>query len=218
LAATVIDFETPSAQRALKAFEDKQARTMLLKYAVVLTGSEDDGKDLLWETLYCLCDAEDGRPWAPDEGTFLTHARLVLRDLALRMQRSAHRRREVRPPDFAIEEAAVDEDDPPDEVLARKRELDRDRQRAQLLRERLDPLTLRVFEERRPGEDDCSVIALRCHCGVEAVYEANRRIAYHASQILADEARGQTKRVTGEAARRTIGSSGGLRPRRDEES
>jgi hypothetical protein len=183
----VIDFQAPSSKRALEALGDGPSKALLLKFAVWCTGSEVDAEDLFAETRDCLCDPEDGRPWDPARGSFLTHARMVMRDLGRRGRRSARARREVLDGRLATDETTADPRDPPDEALHGARELDRDRRLGGLLRQRLRGTALHVFDRRCEGHDDGAEMARLCRCTIEQIYEANRTIAYQASRILAEE-------------------------------
>jgi RNA polymerase sigma factor (sigma-70 family) len=187
LASTVIDYQAPSSARALAALDEGTARTVLRKFAKWCTGSDADAEDLFQETVQKLCDSDEGRPWDPTRGSFLAHARIVMREIVRRSRRSARARKEVLDGRLATDETMADSNDPPDEALGQARELDRDRRLGGVLRERLDPLTLRVFEQRRQGQDDGAELARLCECSVQEVYDANRSIAYHASRILAEE-------------------------------
>jgi len=179
----VIDYQAPSSARALAALDEGNARTVLRKFAKWCTGSDADAEDLFQETVERMCDSDEGRPWDPTRGSFLAHARIVMREIVRRGRRSARARKEVLDGRLATDETMADSS----EALGLARELDRARRLGGVLRERLDPLTLRVFEQRRQGQDDGAELARLCECSVREVYDANRTIAYHASRILAEE-------------------------------
>lgn len=183
----MLDYQALSSIQAVDALHDGRCKTHLLKFGRMWTGSEGDAEELLAEAMQIMCDPLEGRPWDPSRGSFVTHARIVMKDLARRSRRSARARKEVLDGRLATDETMADSHDPPDEALGQARELDRDRRLGGVLRERLDPLTLRVFEQRRQGQDDGAELARLCECSVQEVYDANRSIAYHASRILAEE-------------------------------
>jgi DNA-directed RNA polymerase specialized sigma24 family protein len=193
----VLDYKAPSSVRALQALSQSDCRRLLLKYGTLCTGSEADAEDLLSETLQVICDPDDGRPWNESRGTFLTHARLVMRDLARQWRLSAQSRREVLDDGTTLDETKDDLSDPPDDALDAARKNERDKKLGALLRQRLDPLALRVFEQRCEGEDTATHLARVCKCSVDDVYDANRRIAYQASVILAEENEAEASRMMG---------------------
>lgn len=186
-APTVIDFGAPDSVRALEKLQRGKCRTLLLQFGTCCTGSDADAEDLLSDAMQSICDPEEGRPWDAARGSFLTHARIVMRDLARRARRSARARREVLDGRLAFDETTGDEGDLADAALEQARELERDRRLGGLLGQRLDPMALRVFGHRCQGKDDCAELAIVCQCSVEDVYDANQRIAYHAGRILAEE-------------------------------
>ena len=91
-ARAVADYKAPSSLRAIEAFKDDAARDHLLRFGRMLTGSEADAEDLLADAMESVCDPEKGRPWG-ERGTFRTHMRVVMTDLAKRKGRSAYARR-----------------------------------------------------------------------------------------------------------------------------
>ena len=89
----MIDFESPSSKEAIVTLEDGDTRRDLLKFAIRLVQVEADGEDLLSSAMACVCDPEEGRPWDRSTGSFGTHIRVVMRDLARRDRKSARLRR-----------------------------------------------------------------------------------------------------------------------------
>jgi RNA polymerase sigma factor (sigma-70 family) len=183
----VHDYQALSSTRVVEALHQGDCKAHLLKFGRMWTGSEGDAEELLAEAMQIMCDPIEGRPWDPSRGSFLTHARIVMKDLARRGRRSARARREVLDGRLATDETIADSHDLPDEALGLARDVDRDRRLAKVLRQRLDPETLRVFELRCQGQNDASELARQCECSIPQVYDANQRIAYHASCILAEE-------------------------------
>jgi DNA-directed RNA polymerase specialized sigma24 family protein len=196
LAWTVLDFKAPSSVRALEALSQGDCRRLLLKYGNICTGSEIDAEDLLSETLQVICDPED-RPWHPSRGSFLTHARLVMRDLARKWRLSAQARREVPDDGTTLDEMKDDLSELTDDAVELARQNERDKRLGALLRQRLDPVALCVFGQRSEGEEAATNLARSCKCSVDEVYDANRRIAYQASVILAEENKTEASRMMG---------------------
>jgi DNA-directed RNA polymerase specialized sigma24 family protein len=192
---TVIDFGAPDSVRALEELQRGKCRTLLLQFGTCCTGSEADAEDLLSDAMQSICDPQEGRPWDPTRSSFLTHARIVMRDLARRGRRSARARREVLDGRLAFDETTGDERDLADGALEQARELERDRRLGGLLCQRLDPTALRVFEYRCQGKDDCAELAIVCKCSVEDVYDANQRIAYQAGRVLAEERQAEADKM-----------------------
>lgn len=96
---------------------------------------------------------------------------------------------------LAFDETTGDERELADGELEQARELERDRRLGGLLRQRLDPMALRVFEHRCQGKDDCAELAIVCQCSVEDVYDANQRIAYQAGRVLAEERQAEADKM-----------------------
>ena len=183
----VIDYKAPSSTRAIDALQEGDTRKNLLKFGAWMTGSDAGGEDLLADALECACNPDEGRPWDPAQGTFGTHMRIVMRDLAKREQRSSRNRHEVLSPKKVAKAQSM----APiaDEALADARKLHRLQAMGEAVRERLAtrPLALKVFDARMAGTeraDDLSRLFART---VEEIYDANSQIVYHAANVLREQ-------------------------------
>jgi hypothetical protein len=181
----MIDFEAQSSKAAIEALEDSRTRTNLLKFGVWLVQSE--AEDLLSRALLCVCDPQEGRPWDREQGSFGTHMRIVMRDLARLDRRAARARREVA--DSKAIARAQSEIPSAEDAFSDKSRLEWMRRMAERLRERLlsRGRALRVLDARVDGVERAEDLARLLDCPVEEIYDANRQIAYHAAQVLADE-------------------------------
>jgi DNA-directed RNA polymerase specialized sigma24 family protein len=183
----VLDHKDPSSARAIEALGEGDTRKNLLKFGVWLTGSEASAEDLLADALELACNPDDGRPWDPERGSFSTHMRIVMRDLAKRERRSSRARHEV----LSSKKVARARSRAPiaDEALADASRVHRLQGMGEKLRERLStrPRALQVFDARMAGTEGGDELAVLLGCRVEEIYEANRQIVYHAAQVLAEE-------------------------------
>jgi DNA-directed RNA polymerase specialized sigma24 family protein len=170
---------------------------LLLKFAVWLTESDVDADDLMSEARDCVCDPEEGRPWDPGRATFMTHMRIVMRDLARRERRSAQARREVLETTLAIDESTTGKEPGADEALTDARRLDWLRMMGGKLRARLSrlPRALQVFDYACQGVEDSAELARLVGCPVGDVYQANRQIARQAAKVLAEERKSEAARM-----------------------
>jgi hypothetical protein len=191
----LLDYKAPSSIRAVAALEEGDTRARLLKFGTWRTGSDAGGEDLLADALIVVCDPEKGRPWDPAVGTFQTHMRIVMTDLARRERRSSRARHEV----LSAEKVKWARSPTPlaDRALDDVHALDRMHHRGEILRERLAtrPRTLQVFDARMGGTERADDLARLIGCPVEDIYEANRQIAYHAVKVLAEEQAAEDARM-----------------------
>jgi hypothetical protein len=191
----VLDYKAPSSTRAVAALEEGDTRARLLKFGTWFAGSDAGGEDLLADALMCVCDPEEGRPWDPSVGTFGTHMRMVMTDLARRERRSSRARHEILSPKKVKRARSL----APiaDQALDDARRLDRMRRSGEVLRERLAtrPRALQVLDARMEGTERADELAQLLGCQVEEVYEANRQIAYHAAKVLAEEQAAEDARM-----------------------
>jgi DNA-directed RNA polymerase specialized sigma24 family protein len=188
-----MDFQAPASLRALDALRIAQCEKLLLTFALWLTGIEADAEDLLRETIYCMCDPVGGMPWDPARGSVTTHARFVMKKLARKRWRASRRKREVLTDRDVIDDTYQHEAPLPDDAIGEREQLAEDRRRGELLRQRLNPLTRRVFERRCEGIDDAAELARLCSCKVSQIYVANELIVYHANRIIAEERQAEEK-------------------------
>jgi DNA-directed RNA polymerase specialized sigma24 family protein len=201
--------ELASPDAVVAALRSRDTHAVLFRYAVFLTGSPVDGEDLLSEAVAEVCDLASGRPWAPGKGSFLTHMRFVLHDLARRERRSARARRERPDARLASDEGGPDGEPFPDGGPLADEALDdaRDRHRrgalGERLRSRLGGDALAAFDAMSRGLE--SVAELSAHLGLDAegVYRVKKVIAYHAQRVRAEEAREPQKSEPSDRPRAT---------------
>jgi DNA-directed RNA polymerase specialized sigma24 family protein len=191
---TRMDFKDPGSLLVLEALRTAKCEEGLLKFAIWLTGTEADGKDLLRDTLYRMCDSIDGVPWDPERGSVATHARFVMKQLARKRWRSARAKREVLTDRDAIDDTHESDGPSPDEVIDRATQAAQDRQRGELLRQRLNPLSRKVFDYRCGGIEDAAELARLCSCKRTDIYLANKLIVHHANRVLVEERQAEEER------------------------
>jgi DNA-directed RNA polymerase specialized sigma24 family protein len=193
----MVDHRALSSTRAIEAYRTGKTNENLLKFATWLTQSEADAEDLLSDAMICVCDPDEGRPWDPARGSFGTHMRMVLADLAKRERRSARKRREVLDSTFAFDESLPNPGPAPDEALSDARGLERLRHLGGKLRERIShkPRAVQVFDHAYQGVEDADELARLIGCTVSEIYDANRQIAYHAAKVLAEEEQAEAERM-----------------------
>jgi len=189
----VLDYDAPSSKAAIAAFGLGQTAKNLLKLAACF--SKADAEDLLSDAMVSVCDPDGGRPWDPERGSFLAHMRIVIRDLARRQRRSARARREI--VDSVMDETMAHPRPPADEALSDARGLERRRRLGGILRERIahNARTLQVFDRTCEGIEDAGELARLLGCTVADVYAANRQIARHAAQVLAEDEAAEVARM-----------------------
>jgi DNA-directed RNA polymerase specialized sigma24 family protein len=184
-----MDFEAPSSLRAVAALREGRTLERLLRFACLVVESETDAEDLLADAIVLVCDPE-GRPWEEGRGSFLTHMRIVIRDLARRERRSARTRREAPGMDIEELERLAPHPAPDAEgLLHDARELERLRRMGATVRERIDRAerTAQVFDLACRGITRAADVATRLGCTVEEVYDSNEQIAYHAAKVRASQ-------------------------------
>src|SRR5579859_3642301 len=112
-----------------------------------------DADDLLQETILTMCDAAEGMPWDPDRSSVTTHARFVMKQLAKKRWRTKRRKRDILTDRDEIEQSHASSSAPADGAIERGERLAEDRRLGELLRRRLNPFVLTVFEHRCRGVD-----------------------------------------------------------------
>ena len=182
-----MDFQAPTSQPVLDALKVARYEQALFTFALWLTGIEADAKDLLQEAIYCMCDPTGGMPWDPDRSSVTTHARFVLKKLARKRWRASRARREIQTDRDDLDDTYEHQGPPPDEAIDDARERAKDRRRGELLRQRLNALSRRVFDCRCSGIEEAAELARLCSCSVKEIYVANKLIVYHANAVLAEE-------------------------------
>lgn len=188
-----MDFEDPASQLVIEALRTAKCEASLFKFALWLTGIDAEARDLLRETIYCMCDSIDGWPWDPERSSVATHARYVMKQLDRKRWRSARHKREIPTDRDAIDDGHAAEGPLPDEGIDLAKQAAEDRRRGEILRQRLNPLTLKVFDYRCGGVEDAGELERLCSCKRSDIYLANKLIVHHANQIMEEERRAEAK-------------------------
>jgi hypothetical protein len=189
-----MDFQDPASLLVLEALKAAKCEQALLKFAILLTGTEADGEDLLREAIYCMCDSIDGMPWLPERNSVTTHARFVMNQLARERRRSARSRREVITDRETIDDTHESDEPSPGDLIDQAEQSAEDRRLGELLRQRLNPLTRKVFDYRCKGIEDVAKLERRCSCTRSDIYLANKLIVHHANRVLAEERQAEEER------------------------
>jgi DNA-directed RNA polymerase specialized sigma24 family protein len=191
----VVDFKAPSSLKAIEALREGGTRAILLGYCGWYSPSEASAEDLLQEAMLVVCDPRNGRPWDEARGSFITHVRTVIRDLAHDTRRTGYGRYVVLNP--AAADLTPSDGPSADDTLSTAEASARLHRMGARVRERLAPdeIGLAVFDLACDGVDRPADVAARLGCKVEDVYRANDRIAYHAGKVLARERESERARV-----------------------
>jgi hypothetical protein len=189
------DFNAPSSLRAIEAFRAGKTAEHLLKLARAYSPKGGDAEGVLLDAMIRVCDPDRGHPWDPELGSFLTHMRIVIRDVARRERRSALARREIA--DSPAIEIASHPGPAPDEAVSDARMVERLRRLGGILRQRIahDARMLQVFDRGCEGVEGAAELARLLDCSVHEIYAANRQIARHAMQVLAEDQSAETARM-----------------------
>jgi DNA-directed RNA polymerase specialized sigma24 family protein len=172
--------------RVLEELAKEGTRARLLRIALLRRASAADAEDLVADAIELVCDP-DGSPWDPSTVTFLRHFDRVMRHLADAQRRVGFRRFEVADSRLVDDGHAVDGAPPPDEALAERRDVARLRRLGARLVDAMaasDPDALRVLEIRAAGAEKPAEVADAMGAEPDAIYDAYRRIRYHAQRIL----------------------------------
>ena len=180
------DPKAPSSELALAEYLKPEIADRLLKYALWRTRSLADAKDLVADAFIRVCDPDD-RPWDPARGSFFRHIRMVMGDDFREEARWGFKAREVVDTEHEVFDRVVDPIPQPDAALQHKRKFEWMRGMMTTVLERLrdkDSLVLGIWDlacEGRHDEPDDFAEAL----GVSRpeVYEALRRLRYHAAKV-----------------------------------
>ena len=182
----VFDGDAPSSKRAIEEFRKENVRSRIYRYAVWRTQSEADADDLVADAMIRVLDPAS-RPWDPSVRSFERHMRLVLDHIAIERARSGYARFEV--VDTAPADAATSPVPSADERLQEHQELSRLQELGDRLVSRLegrDALAARVFRAACAGVGEPANLARELGCRIEEIYEAMRRLKYHAAQVMAE--------------------------------
>jgi len=200
----LFDPNAPSSRRVFAELEKDGVRAHLHRYAVWRTGSEDDAKDLVANTLVLVCDPAQARTWNPAERSFKRHMRQVMDRVSIAQNRRGAGKYEINESTLVRKTGDPDafpdpaDDRPlPDEVLHGHFTLAWLRGLGEtllgVLRGRDEP-AIAVFHAACIYESPAEQAS---HLGVpvEEVYEAHRRLRYHGLIVRADWERAEAARM-----------------------
>jgi len=195
------DEESPLSRRVREELADKALYTSLFQYALWRTRKKEDAEDLLGDAIVCVCDP-DRRPWDPAQRTLFRHMRFVMDDIAIERARTGYRRFEElgQKIDYneVLAEVVADPRPLADEVLDDARTSSRLRLWGQRLHDRVkdrDPLAAQVLDACGLGLETAEARAAHIGCTEKEAYEAFRRLIYHGSKIVEEEAAEAERRV-----------------------
>ena len=201
----MFDKDAPSSLRVFDELAKDSVRKQLHRYAVWRTGDDDDAKDLVSDALMLVCDPEEKKTWDPAKKSFFGHMRRVLDDLAVVRKRVGRGRFEIRETDLVRKtrdpHAFPDPADPrdlPDVALGGHFELAWLRGLAERLLQRLrgrDERAVEVYEAACIDEEPADQ-ARQLGIAVEEVYEAHRRLRYHAAIVKTEWERAEAARMS----------------------
>jgi DNA-directed RNA polymerase specialized sigma24 family protein len=196
----VYDPRAPSSQLALTEYAKPGNAAHLLRYATWWTKDEDAGKDLLADAMERVLDPED-RPWNPARGSFRRHMRMLMGGDAIEQKRTGVGKYEVVDSESDALERAIEPLPQPDALLHRKRKLEWMREMWAALVARLgehDHLPLLIYELACEGRhDEPEELAEVIGVPVEQVYEAMRRLRYHAGRVREEWDKREKQRMAG---------------------
>jgi DNA-directed RNA polymerase specialized sigma24 family protein len=186
-AARMYDPDAPSSKRTLVELEKPRVRPSLVQIALWSTRSEADAEDLVSDALILVLDPEES-PWVPPR-TFLTHMTFVMRHLWDQRMRGARTWREVVDEYVTADKNTLSREPPADDELHRRRSLAVLRQLAAKVVAEIGakhPIAKRCFELASQGIDEPEEQATLIGCPVEEIYDAIRKLRYHAQRIRSE--------------------------------
>jgi DNA-directed RNA polymerase specialized sigma24 family protein len=196
----VYDPRAPSSQLALTEYARPGNAAHLLRYATWWTKDEDAAKDLLADAMERVLDPED-RPWNPDRGSFRGHMRMLMGLDFIEARRVGFGKYEVVDSESEAFERAIEPLPQPDALLQRKRKLEWMREMWDALAARLDErdtLPRLIYELACEGRhDEPEEFAEVIGVPVEAIYEAMRRLRYHAGKVREEREKREKQRMVG---------------------
>ncbi|HLK40131.1 MAG TPA: hypothetical protein VKU41_25420 [Polyangiaceae bacterium] len=193
----MLDFAAPSSTRALAELRKQDTYAHLMKFAAWRCGSTAAAEDLLSDATFEICDPAR-RPWDPARGSFESHMRTVVRDLARARIRAGAGRFER-----AHDGAGLDQEWPhpaPDAEAELRFKRDREwmREMAERTLARVQdgyPFARPLFELVSSGHDKPAELAQKLGCPVEQVYATMDALKRHAPQVRAEWERSELERM-----------------------
>jgi DNA-directed RNA polymerase specialized sigma24 family protein len=185
----VYDPKAPSSLLALAEYRKVDNTRHLLRYATWWTRNEASAHDLLADAMERVLDPED-RPWDPARGSFRRHIRMLMGVAAIEEKRVGFGRYVVVDSEHEALERTIEPVPPPDVLLHRKQKLEWMREMWPALVARLkgtDTLPLQIYELACEGrQDEPEEFAEALGVPVAEVYEAMRRLRFHAAKVRAE--------------------------------
>jgi DNA-directed RNA polymerase specialized sigma24 family protein len=194
----VYDPRAPSSLQALAEYARPENARHLLRYATWWTKNEGTAKDLVAGAMERVLDPAD-RPWNPERGSFRGHVRMVMGLDYRDGLRTSFGKYETVDSEHVAFERAIEPLPQPDALLHRKRKLEWMRAMWLEVAARLgetDPLPILLYELACDGRhDEPAEFAEALGVPVAAVYEAMRRLRYHAAHVRAEWEKREKRRM-----------------------
>jgi DNA-directed RNA polymerase specialized sigma24 family protein len=185
----VYDPKAPSSLRALAEYAQPATARNLLRYGIWLTKSKAEAQDLVAAAMERVLDPDD-KPWDPSKATFRRHMRMLMCDDRVEHLRRGFGKYETVDSDHEAFERTVEPMPQPDALLHRKRKLLWMREMWDRVLARLkdgDALPVRIYELAcQARHDEPEEFAEALGVPVVEVYEAMRRLRYHADRVRAE--------------------------------
>ena len=183
------DPKAPSSLLALAEYAKPENARHLLRYATWWTKDEDAAQDLLADAMERVLDPAD-RPWDPRKASFRGHLRMLMGLDFIEGKRTGFGKYEVVDSDHEAFERAIEPIPAPDALLHRKRKLEWMREMWPEVVARLkdrDALPLLIYEIACEGRhDEPEEFAEVIGVPVAEIYEAMRRLRFHAAKVRAE--------------------------------
>ena len=194
------DPKTPSSRLALAEYAKPDNARHLLRYATWWAKNENTAQDLLADAMERVLDPAD-RPWDPRKASFRGHLRMLMGLGFIEATRTGFGKYEVVDSEHGAFERAIEPLPPPDALLHRKQKLEWMREMwpavAARLRER-DALPILIYEIACEGRhDEPEEFAEVIGVPVAEIYEAMRRLRFHAAKVRAEWESKEKQRMAG---------------------
>ncbi len=194
------DPQAPSSLLALAEYAKPANARHLLRYATWWTKDDDTAKDLLADAMERVLDPED-RPWHPRKASFRGHMRMLMGVGAIEEKRVGFGKYEIVDSEHGAFERAIEPLPAPDALLHRKRKLEWMRAMWPAVVARLkgtDTLPIAIYELACEGRhDEPEEFAEVLGVPVAEIYEAMRRLRFHAAKVLVEFEKREKQRMAG---------------------
>ena len=194
------DPKAPSSLLALAEYAKPDVARHLLRYATWWTKNEHTAHDLLADAMERVLDPAD-RPWDPRKASFRGHVRMLMGLGFIEATRTGFGKYEVVDSEHGAFERAIEPLPPPDALLHRKRKLEWMRAMWPAVAARLkeeDALPILIYEIACEGRhDEPEEFAEVIGVPVAEIYEAMRRLRFHAAKVRAEWESKEKQRMAG---------------------